>query len=250
MSGRPIRTNIVLGAVTLGLGAILCTVPTAARADQPVAGQSTVSEQSIVSERPAGVQPVSKRAARIQATSSPVKGDRPGQMVKAVSPLTKVTGHLAHSTRSGEARPGLATEVVLRSLSMLGIDYKWGGNTPETGLDCSGLVRYVYHELLDRTLPRRSVEISREGESVSRQSLQPGDLVFFNTLRRAFSHVGIYIGNNQFVHAPSKGKQVRVSSLDNRYWSTRFNGGRRLLDNPDPARSLAFDRPRGKLDEL
>ena len=136
----------------------------------------------------------------------------------------------------------LATEVVLRSLSMLGVDYKWGGNSPDTGLDCSGLVRFVYEGTIGKVLPRRSIEMSREGESVDRHELQPGDLVFFNTLRRAFSHVGIYIGNNQFVHAPSKGKQVRVSSLDNRYWSKRFNGARRVLDDADQGLRLAFEQ--------
>lgn len=135
----------------------------------------------------------------------------------------------------------LAAEVVIRSLSMLGVDYKWGGNSPETGLDCSGLVRFVYEGTIGKVLPRRSAEMSREGESVDRHELQPGDLVFFNTLRRAFSHVGIYIGNNQFVHAPSKGKQVRVSSLENSYWAKRFNGARRVIDNTDGELTLAFD---------
>lgn len=137
-----------------------------------------------------------------------------------------------------------AAELVIRSLSMLGVNYKWGGNSPDTGLDCSGLVRFVYEETLGKVLPRRSVEMSREGESVDRHELKPGDLVFFNTLRRAFSHVGIYIGNNQFVHAPSRGKQVRVESMESSYWATRFNGARRLLADEARPAPLAFERPR------
>lgn len=140
--------------------------------------------------------------------------------------------------------PNPAAELVLRSLSMLGVKYKWGGNSPETGLDCSGLVRFVYEETLGKVLPRRSVEISREGRSIDRHELKPGDLVFFNTLRRAFSHVGIYIGNNQFVHAPSRGKQVRVESLDSNYWTRRFNGARRLLASESRPAPLAFESPR------
>lgn len=123
-----------------------------------------------------------------------------------------------------------AAEVVFRALSLLGVNYRWGGNTVETGLDCSGLVRLVFHDALGLPLPRRSDEISRVGGDVSPTELQPGDLVFFNTLRRAFSHVGIYIGNNQFVHAPSSGGAVRVENLGASYWSTRFDGARRLLD--------------------
>lgn len=119
-------------------------------------------------------------------------------------------------------------EVVMRALSLLGVHYRFGGNTPETGLDCSGFVRHVFREAVGLMLPRRSVEISRAGKDVSGQQLTPGDLVFFNTLRRTFSHVGIYIGDNRFVHAPSAGGQVRVEALDKRYWQARFSGARRL----------------------
>jgi hypothetical protein len=120
-------------------------------------------------------------------------------------------------------------EVVFRALSLLGVNYRFGGNSPDTGLDCSGLVRWVFNDTLGLPLPRRSEEISRVGGRVAPTELQPGDLVFFNTLRRAFSHVGIYIGNNQFVHAPSSGGSIRVESLGSDYWVRRFDGARRLL---------------------
>jgi hypothetical protein len=123
-----------------------------------------------------------------------------------------------------------AVDLVNHAMSLLGVRYRWGGNTPETGLDCSGLVRLVYAETVGRMLPRRAVEMSREGESVSRNELKPGDLVFFNTLRRAFSHVGIYIGDGKFVHAPARGKTVRVESINSSYWVKRFNGARRVVD--------------------
>lgn len=142
----------------------------------------------------------------------------------------------AHATGAGD----LGAEVVLRALSLLGVDYRFGGNSPDTGLDCSGLVRLVFNEAVAMPLPRRSEEMSRLGDTVSAAELQPGDLVFFNTLRRAFSHVGIYIGNGQFVHAPSSGGTIRVEQLRKSYWTTRFNGARRLLPTPEsPAPVLA-----------
>lgn len=133
----------------------------------------------------------------------------------------------------------LGAEVVLRALSLLGVSYRLGGSSPDTGLDCSGLVRLAFREGAGLPLPRRSEEMSRSGAEIRRDELRPGDLVFFNTLRRAFSHVGIYIGNNQFVHAPSRGGQVRVENLDARYWAARFDGARRMLaDGGDAARVL------------
>lgn len=137
------------------------------------------------------------------------------------------------------ARPALlqsitssASDLVMQAMTMIGTHYKWGGDSPETGLDCSGLVRYVFKEAWGTSLPRTSVEISRVGTKIDPDELQPGDLVFYNTLRRGFSHVGIYLGDNKFIHAPSRGKQVRIDSMDLSYWKKRFNGARRIL-SPD-----------------
>lgn len=155
----------------------------------------------------------------------------------------------AAAAEPSPAKPGLvartmasaadaSAEVVLRALSLLGVNYRYGGNTPDSGLDCSGLVKLVYHETIGMVLPRRSDDMSRVGETVPMADLQPGDLVFFNTMRFAFSHVGIYIGNGQFVHAPSRGKQVRVEELNKDYWLRRFDGGRRLLSPPPEIAAL------------
>jgi cell wall-associated NlpC family hydrolase len=122
------------------------------------------------------------------------------------------------------------SELAIRAMSMIGIRYKYGGNLPESGLDCSGLVRYLFKEVWGANLPRTSEEISHLGEHVDRQDLQPGDLVFYNTLRRGFSHVGIYLGNNKFIHAPSTGGEVRIESMDISYWKKRFNGARRIAE--------------------
>jgi cell wall-associated NlpC family hydrolase len=123
-----------------------------------------------------------------------------------------------------------ASELAMQSMGLLGINYKWGGNTPKEGLDCSGLVRYVYKEGWGTELPRSSIEISKFAETIKPKDLQAGDLVFFNTLRRNYSHVGIYLGENKFIHAPSRGGQVRIESMDVRYWKKRFDGARRIRD--------------------
>ncbi|WP_035467353.1 C40 family peptidase [Burkholderia sp. WSM2232] len=132
----------------------------------------------------------------------------------------------ARSFLSGMA--GKAGDVVVGALNMIGVRYRWGGNTPDSGLDCSGFVRYVFQDTLGMALPRRAEEMSRVGEKVRVSDLKPGDLVFFNTMRRTFSHVGIYIGDNKFVHSPSTGSTIRVDDMDDGYWEKRFTGARRI----------------------
>ncbi len=134
-----------------------------------------------------------------------------------------------------ETQPGVAgswsskvEEILISALSLTGVDYKYGGRSPETGFDCSGFVQYVFMQAAQIALPPSARTISQMGNTVKREDLQPGDLVFFNTLKSAFSHVGIYVGNNQFVHAPRAGAKVRVESLDERYWSSRYNGAKRI----------------------
>jgi len=119
---------------------------------------------------------------------------------------------------------GLATT----ALTYLGIKYRFGGNTPSQGFDCSGLVRYAAEKSLGLKLPRRSAEMARLGESIKRNDLERGDLVFFNTRGQRFSHVGIYVGDGKFVHAPSTGAKVRVEDMNIGYWRKRYNGARRL----------------------
>ena len=120
-------------------------------------------------------------------------------------------------------------EIGLFALSLVGINYRYGGESPERGLDCSGLIRYVFQQVTGVTLPRTTKELSRIGKDIGTPDLEPGDLVFFNTRRFAFSHVGIYIGNDRFIHAPSRGGEVGVASLGSAYWQKRYNGARRLV---------------------
>jgi cell wall-associated NlpC family hydrolase len=134
------------------------------------------------------------------------------------------------------ARPSLmqrvrdkASDLVLASMNFLGVPYRYGGNSPDTGFDCSGFTRHVFENTLGLVLPRRAEDQARNAglQDVNRSELKPGDLVFFNTLRRTFSHVGIYVGDDKFIHAPRRGSVVRVDDMRVAYWTKRFDGARR-----------------------
>ncbi|MDX3893607.1 C40 family peptidase [Pusillimonas sp.] len=119
--------------------------------------------------------------------------------------------------------------LVSTALEVLGVKYKFGGESPNTGFDCSGLVSYAVEKSLGLKLPRQSSEMARQGISVKRSELKRGDLVFFNTRGARFSHVGIYLGNHKFVHAPRTGSVVRIEDMNIAYWKKRYNGARRLV---------------------
>jgi cell wall-associated NlpC family hydrolase len=122
-----------------------------------------------------------------------------------------------------------ASGVVVAAMNYLGVRYTRGGNGFEQGFDCSGFTRHLYAHTLGLQLPRRSDEQARSPGlgAVERSELQPGDLVFFNTLRRSYSHVGIYIGDGRFIHAPRTGAEVRVEDMRTSYWAQRYDGARR-----------------------
>jgi len=135
---------------------------------------------------------------------------------------------LKEATSLFEQAGAKANEAVTQALDLVGIRYRRGGTSPETGFDCSGFVGHVFRQGLGLILPRTSREISKSGEVVKKNELQPGDLVFFRTMRQAFSHVGIYLGDNLFVHAPASGGEVRIEDMRTSYWGKRFNGARRI----------------------
>jgi len=157
-----------------------------------------------------------------------------GTSALAAGKATPAPGSLSAAARATASQAASKVwhgtqDVALFALGLIGVDYRFGGNTPERGLDCSGLVRYVFQEVTGATLPRTSREMSRLGQHVSMADLAPGDLVFFNTRRFAFSHVGLYLGDNRFIHAPSAGGEVEIATLDQRYWKRHFDGARRLV---------------------
>jgi cell wall-associated NlpC family hydrolase len=123
-----------------------------------------------------------------------------------------------------------ASDLVVNAMGFLGVPYRRGGNTAESGFDCSGFVRAMYEQTVGLVLPRRARDQAAATETIERKDLQPGDLVFFNTMRTKFSHVGIYLGDNKFIHSPKPGEQVRIDDMRQAYWDRRFNGARRVKD--------------------
>ncbi|WP_246795120.1 C40 family peptidase [Burkholderia perseverans] len=132
-------------------------------------------------------------------------------------------------------------EIPIQAMSLVGIPYRWGGNTPDAGFDCSGLVRYIVSRAANVSLPRTTAEMSTRGVSVEPDEIAPGDLVFFNTTGRPHSHVGIYVGKLRFVNAPSTGGTVRLDYLTNPYWARHFDGIRRVA--PPRHTPTPFDTP-------
>ncbi|CAG9196269.1 Hydrolase Nlp/P60 [Paraburkholderia tropica] len=133
-------------------------------------------------------------------------------------------------------------EISIQAMGLVGIPYRWGGNTPDSGFDCSGLVKYVFARAASVDLPRTTADMSQRGESIEPDEIAAGDLVFFNTTGRPHSHVGIYVGNLRFVNAPSTGGTVRLDYLTNPYWAKHFDGIRRMAP-PKRAPSTPFDTP-------
>lgn len=127
--------------------------------------------------------------------------------------------------------PGISQQqhIIDVATMQLGTPYRYGGKSPNTGFDCSGLVQYVYQTAIQKQLPRTSRQLSRAGTPVFKQQLQPGDLVFFNTNGKPYSHVGIYLSNQKFIHAPRTGKNVQIEHLNQPYWAKRYQSAKRLL---------------------
>ena len=121
-------------------------------------------------------------------------------------------------------------EIVLFALSLIDTGYRFGGKNPEAGLDCSGMVAYIYNKSAGVKISGSAADIARKGRAVDRGRLRPGDLVFFNTRNASFSHVGIYIGDDRFVHAPSSNGRVRIDPLGATYYAKRFEAARRYFD--------------------
>jgi cell wall-associated NlpC family hydrolase len=124
-------------------------------------------------------------------------------------------------------------EITVRALNLIGTDYRWGGNNPKDGLDCSGLVVHVVEQVTNRRLPHHAAAIARMTRPIKRKELAPGDLVFFNTMKRRYSHMGIYLGNSRFVHSPSPGQKVRIDSLKTRFFGERLDGVRTFARKSD-----------------
>ena len=156
----------------------------------------------------------------------------PGNSNDDMDKLLADKGLLAQIGQVRQNVSNKASELVVNAMGFLGVPYKRGGNTAETGFDCSGFVRAIYEQSVGLLLPRRAEQQAAATQRIDKNELQPGDLVFFNTMRRAFSHVGIYVGDGKFIHSPKPGAEVRVESLSVSYWQRRFDGARRVQQAP------------------
>ncbi|MEY3428806.1 MAG: Murein DD-endopeptidase MepH precursor [Pseudomonadota bacterium] len=170
------------------------------------------------------------------AVSAPVEDDL-DRMLKERGLINQITDQLSQQISNQLSGPlqtarntfgGKASELVIQAMGLLGVPYKRGGISEEKGFDCSGFVRYMFEKSVGLVLPRRAEDQAKVTEEINRSELKPGDLVFFNTMKRTFSHVGIYVGDGKFIHAPRPGKSVRVDDMREAYWQKRFNGARRV----------------------
>jgi cell wall-associated NlpC family hydrolase len=182
-------------------------------------------------------------AAAFGAQAAPASEDDMGRFLtekRLVDRLEEARATMADRVSSGATHVAhRASELVVTAMGFLGVPYRRGGNSAETGFDCSGFVRAMYEQTVGLLLPRRADEQAAATQKIDKGDLQPGDLVFFNTMRHAFSHVGIYIGDNKFIHSPRPGAQVRVEDMGIAYWTKRFDGARRVLVPAQPPQPQA-----------
>ena len=142
--------------------------------------------------------------------------------------LTKHNSVLTQLQQASDSVRSSTSDLIGQAMAFLGVNYRYGGTSAETGFDCSGFVRATFEKARGYVLPRRAADQAAATTTIAKEELKPGDLVFFNTMRRAFSHVGIYIGDGKFIHAPRAGSSVRVEDMHSSYWTSRFNGARRV----------------------
>lgn len=169
-------------------------------------------------------------------TASAIDEINPGfvqQLLEAQQSMTGKAQSVAHTvannvTDQAHTVVDRASDLVITAMGFLGVPYRRGGTTVESGFDCSGFVRAMYQQTVGMMLPHRASQQAAITQVIHKKELQPGDLVFFNTMRRTFSHVGIYVGNGKFIHSPRSGSEVRIESMQDTYWLRRFNGARRV----------------------
>lgn len=147
-------------------------------------------------------------------------------LVSACGTTQTMTGIGSQPPQESAQVTGKRDDITFFALGLIDTGYRFGGKNPEAGFDCSGMVSYVFREAANIRVSGSAADIAKRGKEIDKEQLQPGDLVFFNTLGRPFSHVGIYIGDGRFVHAPSTNGKVRIDQMRNKYWEKRFEEAR------------------------
>ncbi|QHI97171.1 hypothetical protein GT347_03760 [Xylophilus rhododendri] len=173
-------------------------------------------------------------AAALANAAPTTTAEQPDELAALVA-QKGLMGHLRDVQSSVTER---ASDLVVNAMGFIGVPYRRGGSS-EKGVDCSGFVRTIYEQTVGLLLPHRAAEQAASTQKIDRDDLKPGDLVFFNTMRRAFSHVGIYVGDNKFIHAPKPGAKVRVEDMRIGYWNARFDGARRVEGGDEAAAAVA-----------
>lgn len=171
-----------------------------------------------------------------QVHPSQVQGDEMQNLLASKGLLSQIGGQIVQTggqlVQAGQTMTQSVTErtsdLVSTAIGFLGIPYKRGGNSVESGFDCSGFVRAIYKETIGLVLPRSADQQANATQTIDKSDLKPGDLVFFNTMKRTFSHVGIYLGEGKFIHSPRSGAHVRIEDMRIPYWNVRFDGARRV----------------------
>lgn len=215
------QTRHRLHAAGPGKIAALCGCLLAAAALPAFAGPGLAADSADAPAAPASSVTSSLLAGQLRPASPDVL------FASDVNQLIAAQAELAAAAPAAQTE-GRVQTLLKRGLALLGTPYRWGGSSPEAGFDCSGLVGYVFRTALGIDLPRVSREMAQDGEKVDRGALVPGDLVFFGRRGKRVDHVGIYIGEGRFLHAPRSGRDVTVSELDTGYWSGRFLQARRV----------------------
>lgn len=174
-----------------------------------------------------------------ETAASPASGDSIMSLLADKGLLRPLAAPVAMAQTLRDSVRDAASDLVMNAMNFLGVRYRLGGNTADSGFDCSGFTRHVFENSLGLVLPRRADEQARSPSlmAIGRSELRPGDLVFFNTMRATFSHVGIYVGDNKFIHAPRTGSEVRIEDMQQSYWASRFTGARRADLNATPLTS-------------
>ncbi|HSV70928.1 MAG TPA: C40 family peptidase [Methylibium sp.] len=181
----------------------------------------------------------------LRAEAAPDPGDRIATFLSErglietpapTPPATEARGLVTRLREQADTATDWASDLVISAMNFLGVRYRRGGDSAAEGFDCSGFTRHVFESSIGLVLPRRSNEQAQAAalKPVARSELRPGDLVFFNTLRAAFSHVGIYIGDGKFIHSPRSGSAVRVEDMRAAYWTRRYDGARRAAPPAEP----------------
>ena len=160
-----------------------------------------------------------------------VSGLAAGQTASSNDELSKFLadkGLFERISEAGNQVQSQASDLVVGAMGFLGVPYRRGGSSAESGFDCSGFVKAMYEQTIGLVLPRSAAQQAAATQTIDKTELRPGDLVFFNTMRHAFSDVGIYVGNGKFIHSPKPGAEVRVEDMGLAYWARRYDGARRV----------------------